>query len=88
MGPMAGLQQIIYQGQLAAVVIGEQATIEARLSGEELLDVQAMCLYAIEIAARRLPGSYSQERAEAFAGRARAQRAVAAALQRTGRGAV
>jgi hypothetical protein len=83
---MAGFQQIIYQGRLAAVVIGEQATIEARLSGEELLDVQAMCLYAIEIAALRLPGAYSQQRAEAFSGQARAQRAVAAALKRTGPG--
>jgi hypothetical protein len=73
---MRGLQQILYRGRLAAVVVGEEATIAARLSGEELLDVQAMCLFAIEIAAGERPGAYSHERAAAFAAQTRAQRAV------------
>jgi hypothetical protein len=79
------VQPIIYRGQLAAVVVGQEATIHARLAGEELLDVQAMCLVAIEIAAGERPGAYSPQRARTFAAQARAQRAIAQAL--AGRGA-
>ena len=78
------VQPIIYQGQLAAVVVGQEATIDARLAGEDLLDVQAMCLFAIEVAAGERPGLYSHERARTFAAQARAQRAIALALARRG----
>jgi hypothetical protein len=78
---MDALQQIIYRERLVAVVIGEEATIEAGLSGEELLDVQAMCLFAIEVAAGERPGSYSHRGATAFAARARGQRAIASSLR-------
>lgn len=81
MTPMPGIQLIHHRGRLAAVVIGEQATIETWLSGEELLDVQAMCLFALEIAAHQRPGTYSHQRAAAFAKQTRAQRAVTQALQ-------
>lgn len=73
---MPAVQQIHYRGRLAAVVVGEQATIDARLAGEELVDVQAMCLFAIEIANGEQPGTYSDQRAVAFAAQTRAQRAL------------
>ncbi len=74
---MTGVQQIHYRGRLAAVVVGGQAaTIDAQLAGEELVDVQAMCLFAIEIANGEQPGSYSDQRAVAFAAQTRAQRAL------------
>ncbi len=78
---MNALQQIHYQGRLAAVVIGEEATIDGSLSGQQLVDVQAMCLYALEIAAGERPGAYSDRAAAAFAAQVRAQRAVARALR-------
>jgi hypothetical protein len=74
------VQEIHYCGRLAAVVLGEAATIDASLSGHALLDVQAMCLYALEVATGERPGVYSDQAAVAFAAQARAQRAVARAL--------
>ena len=71
------VQLIHYQGRLAGLVVGEEAIIEAGLAGEEQLDVQAMCLFAIELAAGERPGQYSDERAMAFARQARAQRSIA-----------
>jgi hypothetical protein len=73
---MPGVQQIHYRGRLAAVVLGEEATIDAQLAGEELVDVQAMCLFAIEIANGEQPGTYSDQRAVAFAAQTRAQRTL------------
>ena len=78
---MGFVQQIIYRDRLAAVVIEEEAVIEDGLSGEELLDVQAMCLFAIEVAVGEHPGPYSDRRAAAFAAQARAQRAIASSLR-------
>ena len=80
MEPMTGVQQIHYRGRLAAVVIGGEATIDAQLAGEELVDVQAMCLFAIEIASGEQPGTYSDQRAVSFAAQTRAQRALARGL--------
>ena len=74
------IQLIHYQGGLAGVVVGEEAIIEAGLPREEQLDVQAMCLFAIELAAGERPGQYSHERAMAFARQARAQRSIARQL--------
>jgi hypothetical protein len=73
---MHGVQQIHYRGRLAAVVLGGEATIDAQLAGEELVDVQAMCLFAIAIANGEQPGTYSDQRAAAFAAQTRAQRAL------------
>ena len=78
---MGFVQQIIYRDRLAAVVIEEEAVIEDGLSGEELLDVQAMCLFAMEVAGGEHPGPYSDRRAAAFAAQARAQRAIVSSLR-------
>jgi hypothetical protein len=78
--PMHGIQQIHYRGRLAAVVLGGEATIDAQLAGEELLDVQAMCLFAIETAGGEQPGTYTDQRAAAFAAQTRAQRALTRGL--------
>jgi hypothetical protein len=77
---MPGLQQIHYRDRLAAVVLGGEATIDAQLSGEELLDVQAMCLFAIQTARGEQPGTYTDQRAAAFAAQTRAQRALTRGL--------
>jgi hypothetical protein len=81
MARMGFVQQIIYRDRLAAVVLGEEAVIEDGLSGEELLDVQAMCLFAMEVAGGEHPGPYSDRRAAVFAAQARAQRAIASSLR-------
>ena len=81
MARMGFVQKIIYRDRLAAVVIEEEAVIEDGLSGEELLDVQAMCLFAMEVAGGEHPGPYSDRRAAAFAAQARAQRAIVSNLR-------
>jgi hypothetical protein len=81
MARMEFVQQIIYRDRLAAVVIGEEAVIEDGLSVEALLDVQAMCLFAMEVAGGEHPGPYSDRRAAAFAAQARARRAIATSLR-------
>ncbi len=81
---MNAIQQIHYRGRLAAVIIAKEATIDGSLSGQQLLDVQAMCLYALEIAAGERSGTYSDRAAAAFAAQVRAQRAVARALRSGG----
>jgi hypothetical protein len=81
MARMGIVQQIVYRDRLAAVVVGEEALIEDGLSGEELVDVQAMCLFAIEVAVGEHPGPYSDRRAAAFAAQARAQRAIVSSLR-------
>ncbi len=70
---------------MAGLVVGEEAIIEGGLAEEEQLDVQAMCLFAIELAAGERPGEYSDERAIAFARQARAQRSIAHNLAEDGR---
>ena len=67
---MGELQQITYNGRLAAVVVADQAIIFEELAEDEERTVMAMCLYALEVAAGRERGPYSDERALQYARRA------------------
>lgn len=67
MSTMSGFQQITYNGEVMAVVIADQAIIPKALPAEDRKTVEAMCLYALEIAAGRHAGPYSDDRALAYA---------------------
>lgn len=69
------LQPIFHDGRLAAIAFAGHAIIADRPTGEERLTVAAMSLYALEVQAGERPGPYSQERALAYARRARLHRA-------------
>ena len=79
MSTISDFQQITYNGEVVAVVIADQAIIPKALPAEDRKTVEAMCLYALEIAAGQLAGPYSDERALAYA-----QRAAAAAPEGAG----
>ena len=64
---MNNVQKIIYNGRLAAVVVADQAIIVDELPDDEERTVKAMCLYALEVAAGRERGPYSDERALRYA---------------------
>jgi hypothetical protein len=67
---MRNLQPITHNHRLAAVVIARQAIIDDTLGPKQHRHVQAMCLYAIEIADRERPGPYTDADAERYARRA------------------
>lgn len=64
---MAALQQINHNGRLAAIVIGGQAIIDATLTDNQQRQVQAMCLYALEIQAGARAGPYTDASAAQYA---------------------
>jgi hypothetical protein len=68
---MGELHKITYNGQLAAVVVADQAIILDELAQDEEQTVMAMCLYALEVAAGRERGPYSDKRALQYARRAK-----------------
>jgi hypothetical protein len=72
---MSEFQQITYHGEVVAVVIADQAIIPKALPAEDRRTVEAMCLYALEVAAGQRAGPYSDDRALAYAKRAAVERA-------------
>jgi uridylate kinase len=68
-------QQITYNDAVVAVVVGGQAIIPKMLAAAERRTVEAMCLYALEVAAGQHPGPYTDERAAQYAHRVAAERA-------------
>lgn len=69
---MSDFQQITYNGEVVAVVVGDEAIIQKALPAEDRRTVEAMCLFALEVAAGLHAGPYSDERALKYARRARA----------------
>jgi hypothetical protein len=67
---MGQLHTITYNGQVAAVVVGDEAIVTATLAEDDERTVKAMCLYALEVTAGREPGPYTDERALGYARRA------------------
>jgi len=67
---MSEFQQITYNGEVVAVVIADQAIIPRALPAQHRTTVEAMCLYALEVAAGQHAGRYSDDRALAYARRA------------------
>jgi len=67
---MSELQKIIYNGHVAAIVLADQAIIPDGLAETDERTVEAMCLYALELAAGLQSGPYTDERAFEYARRA------------------
>ncbi len=71
---MINLQKITYHGQVAAVVLAGHALVLDGLADDDERAVRAMCLYALEIAAGREPGPYTDQRALRYAARAQVEK--------------
>ena len=67
MTAMGGLQQITHNGKLAALVIAGQAIIDDTLTDDERRQVQAMCLYALEIQDGNQPAAHTDAKAPSYA---------------------
>jgi hypothetical protein len=67
---VSNLQKITHNGRVAALVVADHAVVLDGLREDEERTVKAMCLYALEVAAGREPGPYSDERAIQYARRA------------------
>lgn len=74
MSGMPHIQPIHHDGRLVAIVAGGEAVIATTVPDAELLTVQAMCLYAIDVATGYLPGPYRDRDALTYARAAAAQR--------------
>ncbi len=62
------VQMICRQGQPVAVTVGaDEATLSADVASRDRALVQAMCVYALEIAAGKRPGPYRDDNAERYA---------------------
>jgi hypothetical protein len=64
---MRNIQPITHRGRLAAIVVAGEAIIEDTLTETDFRHVQAMCLYALEIADRERPGPYTDADAAVYA---------------------
>lgn len=74
MSAMSDIQPIHHDGRVVALVAGAEAIIAATVPPAEMFTVQAMCLYAIDVAAGTLPGPYNDADALRYARAAAAQR--------------
>ncbi len=64
---MRTLQPITHRGQIVAIAVAGHAIIDDTLDPDEHRHVQAMCLYALEIADGERPGPYTNAAAEQYA---------------------
>jgi hypothetical protein len=67
---VSNLQKITHNGRVAALVVADEAIVLNVVGEDEERTVKAMCLYALEVAAGRESGPYSDERALQYARRA------------------
>ena len=67
---MSNLQKITHNGRVAALVVADQAIVLSGFEEDEQRTVKAMCLYALEVAAGRERGPYSDDCAIQYARRA------------------
>ena len=68
------LQPIIYNGELAAIVLSEHAIVRTALPRQDLRHIKAMCLYALELDDDGRSESYTDADADAYARAALARR--------------
>ena len=71
---MPNLQRIFHNDKLAAVVVADEAIIDNLLPVEDFRHVQAMCLYALELAAQGRAEAYTDTDADAYAQAATSRR--------------
>ena len=64
---MHTLTPIIHQGRVAAIVVAGQAVIRTSLSEADARFVQAMCLYALQLADEGRTNQYTDADAEGYA---------------------
>lgn len=72
MRSMPEFQQIEYNDEVVAVVVGDHAIIPKALPAADRQTVKAMCLYALEVIAGSQPGPYTTDGALEYASRAAA----------------
>jgi hypothetical protein len=64
---MQSLTPIIHQGRVAAIVVAGQAVIRSSLAESDARYVQAMCLYALQLADEGRTDQYTDADAEGYA---------------------
>jgi len=73
---MKTIQLITHNDRPAAIIAGDTAIVADHVADNDIARVQAMCLYAMEIAAGDRPGPYTDALAEQYADRAIAMRSI------------